>query len=510
MKRNGCWRVARVLSFVSLGIVLCAYSPEDAAAQAIFTNGIDVCSNHVQGVGLIDMVGWAKGYGDPDVRGLAVSIGQLGGKNPVTGADIDNPTNLIALVPASVMTDEIQAQTTNGLALFDYDGRRALHVADGAIHGNALGLTNLQASSIGGTLSTAVVLSAASVGSVQLQAGAVTAEKLANEAVGTNKAAMGEWSAWGDARYVNSAGYGDLVLSPGRWISGANVYIDDIAADAYGARRSGANHHDGHEFIGARSHGAEQIGYVGDSGCRVIGADAYGAEQRGSTGEEDYQSIGNYSYGAEQRGATSGSTTIGAYCYGADQRGRNYNFQSIANYGYGAEQRGRNDSTQSIDVGSYGAEQRGYNGGAQTMGVYAYGAEQRGRNFGTQTVGDSAAGAEQRGNNQGIQVIGVAAHGASQRGYVSSSSSATNSGVGSIQLLNLQTSQHARVTGSASMGLGACMVTNDQAIVAGDGLASRGKGTVVAVGFYGNGAGLFVPQQGDIGMGTFTNGAAGM
>ncbi len=48
----------------------------------------------------------------------------------------------------------------------------------------------------------------------------------------------------------------------------------------------------------------------------------------------------------------------------------------------------------------------------------------------------------------------------------------------------------ALITGHASIGMGACMVTNNQSLVAGDGLFSHGNGSVTAYGFFGDGRGL--------------------
>ena len=92
----------------------------------------------------------------------------------------------------------------------------------------------------------------------------------------------------------------------------------------------------------------------------------------------------------------------------------------------------------------------------------------------------------------GLNMTNIAstAYGASQHGYVALNATATNNGIGSVQLINLASNQVARMTGHASIGLGASTVTNDQAIVAGDGLASHGNGTVTARGFYGDGSGL--------------------
>jgi hypothetical protein len=143
-----------------------------------------------------------------------------------------------------------------------------------------------------------------------------------------------------------------------------------------------------------------------------------------------------------------------------------------------------------IVVSAYGAEQRGVNNGTQTIAAAAQGAEQRGYNSGMQIISSIARGAEQRGQNYGTMVIGSSAYGAGQRGYLNAGAVATNIGKGSVQFLNLSSGQTAYMKGNASIGLGACVVTNDQAIVAGDGLASRGNGTVTAVKFYGDGSGL--------------------
>jgi len=68
---------------------------------------------------------------------------------------------------------------------------------------------------------------------------------------------------------------------------------------------------------------------------------------------------------------------------------------------------------------------------------------------------------------------------------------ATNNGVGSLLLLNLTNGQTASISGSASLGLGAVTVSNNQAIVTGDGQVSHGAGSITAGGgFYGPGSGL--------------------
>lgn len=94
------------------------------------------------------------------------------------------------------------------------------------------------------------------------------------------------------------------------------------------------------------------------------------------------------------------------------------------------------------------------------------------------------------GSGLSLSAIAATAFGASQHGFVASGAGATNAGRGSLQLLNLSGAQSAVMTGHGSIGMGACTVTNDQSLVAGDGLGSHGKGSVTALGFFGDGSGL--------------------
>jgi hypothetical protein len=94
------------------------------------------------------------------------------------------------------------------------------------------------------------------------------------------------------------------------------------------------------------------------------------------------------------------------------------------------------------------------------------------------------------GNGLSLSNIADSAFGASQHGEVAAGARAKNAGKGSMQLLCLTNAQSAILTGEASIGMGACVVTNNQALVVGDGIASHGDRTVTAAGFYGSGAGL--------------------
>lgn len=91
-----------------------------------------------------------------------------------------------------------------------------------------------------------------------------------------------------------------------------------------------------------------------------------------------------------------------------------------------------------------------------------------------------------------VMRIGPNAYGAMIRGQAyGEMANATNNAIGSIQLINLIAGEVALMTGNASIGLGACTVSNDQAIVAGNGGVSHGNGSITAQGgFYGSGVGL--------------------
>jgi len=149
-------------------------------------------------------------------------------------------------------------------------------------------------------------------------------------------------------------------------------------------------------------------------------------------------------------------------------------------------------SVTNIDATAAGASQSGVNYGAQTIGANAHGASQSGRNNGTQTIGANAHGASQSGRNHGTQTIGEFAHGAQQRGYVDDGATATNNGIGAVQLLDLTAGQNALTTadGDGSILLGAGTANHRYSIVAGDGQVSHGDGSITAAGFWGDGSGL--------------------
>lgn len=137
-----------------------------------------------------------------------------------------------------------------------------------------------------------------------------------------------------------------------------------------------------------------------------------------------------------------------------------------------------------------GSGQLVFGSGLDTTNIGSPGASQWGVNAGTMTIGANSDGAVQRGQcGSGTRmVIGGNSRGAGQFGATDTSSTATNDGIGALQLFNLESSQDAFISifGEASIGLGACEVTNSECIVAGDGGVSHGDGSITATnGFWG-------------------------
>jgi hypothetical protein len=134
---------------------------------------------------------------------------------------------------------------------------------------------------------------------------------------------------------------------------------------------------------------------------------------------------------------------------------------------------------------------------------FAYGADQRGFTtpYGSMVIGVGTIAAMQRLSVEGSAYISDFAHGAAQFGAIGVYSSATNEGKGAMQLLNATPSvKHAWTTtnGYGSLMLGYGLSSNQYCIVAGNGAASHGNGSVTAVGgFWGPGTGItgMTPDQ---------------
>jgi hypothetical protein len=141
-------------------------------------------------------------------------------------------------------------------------------------------------------------------------------------------------------------------------------------------------------------------------------------------------------------------------------------------------------SLTGIHANTIGAIQNAYNTGTMTIGNISDGSIQSGTVLdpGVMEIGASASGSQQRGVVEGRMIIDTDAVAATQFGVCAGS--ATNSGEGAMQLLNLSGGQVANITagGAASIGLGACTVSDSESIVAGDGGVSHGDGSITATG----------------------------
>jgi hypothetical protein len=123
------------------------------SAQEVFTNGIDVNGQAVQGVGLI-----AISSNNPAWTGQAPALGQLAGVDS-NGNDIAEGY-LVPLRPAWLETNGIYARKSNGLALYDESSNAVLVIRSGQLLGTGGLLSNftISASAItGGQLAVAVL-----------------------------------------------------------------------------------------------------------------------------------------------------------------------------------------------------------------------------------------------------------------------------------------------------------------------------------------------------------------
>ncbi len=379
-------------------------------------------------------------------------------------------------------------------------GLNSLNFANGSIHGSKLESGTVGENQLGpdAILNTHIAPDASIAGS-----------KLATGTITIDKVAIAGWENWADGRYMSLSGGQDLILNPGRTVAGYGLLLGNIAATAYGAEQRGLTE-GGTQSIGDGAYGASQHG-ANYYSIQTIQTSTPGAEQRGVI-EGGTQTIEYQAFGASQRGFNSyGTQIIRIGAMGAEQRGGTEGGTQIIESGaYGASQEGGagEGSTQTIGLSAMGALQRGWNHqGTQTIGESSYGASQVGQNSGDQSIGELALGARQEGFNRGTESIGGSAFGAVQQGFLDFNATAINNGKGSIQLLSLSSDQQALMNGHASLGLGACTVAHDQAIVAGDDLQSQGNGTVTALGFYGSfhgsGAGLTdLPIDNISGLGT--------
>lgn len=166
------------------------------------------------------------------------------------------------------------------------------------------------------------------------------------------------------------------------------------------------------------------------------------------------------------------------YAHGQSQHGMlDYDWYQDPNHPFGSMSLGYGGGWHE---GAAGASQWGYaEGGKFKITQWSMGAMQRGHVYGS-----------------ALMYMGPGARGAEQAGLLCYQSTASNSAIAAVQLFsfdNASIPQHALTTpdGAASILLGAGVSSNRNAIVAGDGQASHGNGSITAGGgFYGNGSNL--------------------
>ena len=177
-----------------------------ALAQTVFTNGISVNGQAVRGVGLINLTNTLL-----PVSTMVPSVGQLAGMDPRTGATLTDAVYLLPLRAAWLETDGIYARSTNGLTIYDDADRALLRIRQGAFAGNGSALSNLNAAQVsagklpvsvlptggvwsaGGLIITNATFKGNGAGLTNLSAAAITTGRLASSALPTG----GTWNAGG-------------------------------------------------------------------------------------------------------------------------------------------------------------------------------------------------------------------------------------------------------------------------------------------------------------------------
>ncbi len=433
------------------------------SAQEVFTNGIDVNGQMVQGVGLIEI-----STNNPAWIGRAPSLGQLAGVD--TNENDLAVSALVPLRPAWLETDGIYARTSNGLTLYSSTGATLLQFHNGVIigggssnavfYGNGAGLTGLTAAQVG-------------VNYYNVNG--------SNHAVGWSASASGNGAAFGRSALADNSG----------------------AALGYGVNATNFG-----VAVGVYARGYNQGAAVGYNANGTVYGAALGYYANGSTGGA---AVGWYASG--YNGAALGAWANGNYAgvaIGESACGTN------AGVAVGYQAKGEAFGTA---VGK--AAQASSSGAA--LGCYAF-ANADGVAIGPQAMGDNygvAVGSLSKGHGEGAAVgnlangawLGVAlgADAVATNLGVAVGSSASAAGLGNVALGGSTNSASAASvpaawTDTAEIGRGTATLPG--------GLNFRGKGIVDSNGVVVAAinttnltvSGAFsMPMQGDVSMGAFTS-----
>ena len=153
LERSASGRPSRALA---LGLTLALAGA--AQAQRSFPDGITLSGSYVRTQGLLDLAAWSSGaISDAAVRGMGVSLGQLGGLNPVTGLALTDTNNLVPLAVRWLASDTLQPWTSGAsLRFLNSAGTTVLTLTDAGVLQNSGGSAFLSQSR---TISTTAPLS---------------------------------------------------------------------------------------------------------------------------------------------------------------------------------------------------------------------------------------------------------------------------------------------------------------------------------------------------------------
>ncbi len=222
--------------------------------------------------------------------------------------------------------------------------------------------------------------------------------------------------------------------------------------------------------------GGQNVGYAEQGGSMSVLQWAHGGGNRGYVGEQGQMIVdvaGGQNVGYVWRNGTMYANELGAINFGGAYRGGTMHAQGV-----GALNHGEAD---------YGALMHAQGDGAMNAGQAWKNATMYAGNPGSRNSGRAHDGAYVLATDGAENVVYAytgsyvftQTPGAHTRGYLREFGYVLNTGIASLVLVHLSHETN-YMAGTESIGMGAVWVTNNQALVMGDGMASRGDGVLVA------------------------------
>lgn len=249
MQRHG-WRM-----ILTVALVGC-----HAHGEAVFTNGLSVNGQFVDDNGMLYLSVFTNRQADALIRGVAPSVGQMAGVNPVSGAPLTANEDLLTLRPkVFALTNAAHRgfvinanQITNGTALqLKYQGSQlVLGVANGAIGQAQLDVVSVDArylTKAGGVMTGALNLSGQRLGGakdVTFDNGELALGRGTNAHCRFSGASAG---AGNKGAYVNALGSSAAYLNLGAYVNafGAEAACRNSATDVNAVGSSAAKYNRG-------------------------------------------------------------------------------------------------------------------------------------------------------------------------------------------------------------------------------------------------------------------------